>query len=101
MYKRQLLEGLTPGGSAAGDLQGEYPNPTLKESGVSAGVYGRSNAILRFTVDLKGRLTQIYEEAIPGVIPTGPAGGDLAGSYPAPLLRSIESITVGDYGTAK
>ncbi len=76
-----------PVGPAGGDLTGSYPNPTLVTSGVVAGSYGNALNYPIFTVDAKGRLTSASTLALPTSLPpNGPAGGDLSGTYPNPLL---------------
>jgi hypothetical protein len=86
------LAGSTPGGPANGDLEGFYPNPTLDVI-TAGGTFGDQVTVPRITVDTKGRVTSVTPVAILGAssIPSGPAGGDLTGTYPNPALVALHT----------
>ena len=89
---------LPPSGTAGGDLQGTYPNPTLIAKG-TAGTYGDAAHYPVITTDSAGRVTSVTTDALPTSLPPdGSAGGDLTGSYPNPTLATI-GLATGPIGS--
>ena len=85
-----------PTGPAGGSLAGTYPNPALSTTTVTPGTYNYST----ITVNAEGRITAASSGAVGGpATPSGPAGGDLTGTYPNPTLAVISAVA-GSYTNA-
>ena len=81
----------TPSGSAA---------TTLATVNNTAGQFGSSTQVAQLTVNAKGLVTAAQNVTIAGAAPSGPASGDLSGSYPGPTVSQVSGVTAANVAAA-
>ena len=88
---------LPPSGTASGDLTGTYPNPTINNGVITTTKLADNSVTTSKIVDASVTSAKLAAGVIPSSLPpSGTAGGDLAGSYPNPLVSKIQNIAVSN-----
>jgi hypothetical protein len=99
----QIASGGSPSGSAGGDLGGTYPNPTVTDLTIASQVQGsilyfNGSSWVQLSPGTDGYFLQTngsgfnpeWTSTVSGsAVPTGPAGGDLSGTYPNPQVSNL------------
>lgn len=83
-----LLSNLTAAKISGGVLGGTVIASSVAATGVTSGSYGDATHVSQVTVGVDGRVTSATTVLITGSAPGGTAGGNLAGSYPNPIIGS-------------
>jgi len=81
------ISGVAPGGAAAGDLTGTYPNPTLATTSGNSSVAAINNAATTGTINTNRLNTAVVLDT------ETPAAGDIGGNFSAGLQINANAVT--------
>lgn len=89
----RLSDSRTPNGTAGGDLDGTYPNPTLKTITTAQANVGSSSSVPVISIDAKGRVTSLSSATISASGTVSSFSGGTTGL--TPNTASTGAITLG------
>src|SRR5688572_32731315 len=88
---------LPPNGTAGGDLNGSYPNPVITNGAINTIKLADNSVTTSKIVDASVTSAKLAAGVIPTSLPpNGIAGGDLAGSFPNPVVNRIQNIAISN-----
>ena len=90
---------LPPSGVAGGDLSGTYPNPLVANDAITTSKIADNSITTLKIADGAITASKLDPSLVlggGGGSPTGAAGGDLAGTYPNPLVNRIQGVGVSN-----
>src|SRR5687767_10085110 len=92
---------LPPTGNANGDLTGTYPDPTIKTGAINTGKLADNAVTTSKIVNASVTSAKLAAGVIPTSLPpNGAAGGDLAGSFPNPVVNRIQNVAISNTAPA-
>lgn len=83
---------IAPTGTAGGSLSGSCPNPSIANTGVTAGTYGDASDVPQIHVNADGRVTSA--SSVPISFPTHPSVWTSSSGSPVSISETVGVITV-------